>query len=287
MNSYVPIYIAPYRGYFLSSPLYKILVSFCAEAESIGMLQSCMIVLLWAVSPWERRGWVHRWLKTHHPWFSRPGHPLCLALLAGSLVLLPYIFPFIRECCWSVCRCYFWYFDISIFGICGRARKNQPYAAFLWSSFLYRCKAWNVLDTALIFVYFLGKPFKGYAFWNAGDAGLYKTRNCGTKFFRILVRARIWRHVRDFSREIFRQPEKCGVSVQFDSRRTARVDFKLLCEAIQEEATLWLLCHLSVSCMCRRTVLSLMLDRSLDRVYREKSGPCVLWMLVLDSKLDS
>ena len=154
-------------------------------------------------------------------------------------------------------------------------------------AFLYRCKAWNVLDTALIFVYFLGKPFKGYAFWNAGDAGLYKTRNCGMKFFRILVRARIWRHVRDFSREIFRQPEKCGVSVQFDSRRTARVDFKLLCEAIQEEATLWLLCHLSVSCMCRRTMLSLLLDRSLDRIYRENSGPCVLWMLVLDSKLDS
>ena len=42
--------------------------------------------------------------------------------------------------------------------ICDCARKNQPYAAFLWSSFLYRLK--NVLDTALILVYFLGKPFK-------------------------------------------------------------------------------------------------------------------------------
>ena len=44
--------------------------------------------------------------------------------------------------------------------------------------------------------------------------------------------------------------------------------------------------ELSASAACT-VVLSLLLDRSFDRVYREDSGPCVLWMLVLDSKLDS
>ena len=30
-------------------------------------------------------------LATHHPWFLRPGHPLCLFIVARSLVRLPYI----------------------------------------------------------------------------------------------------------------------------------------------------------------------------------------------------